>query len=48
MEENLAAVIGSPINHSLSPKLYNYWLKKYKISGKYTSYDIKITLIVNS
>jgi shikimate dehydrogenase len=41
MEENHAAVIGSPINHSLSPKLYNYWLKKYKILGKYTSYDVK-------
>ena len=21
-------VIGNPINHSLSPKLHNYWLKK--------------------
>ena len=24
-------VIGNPIDHSLSPKLHNYWIKKYKI-----------------
>ena len=23
-------VIGNPIDHSLSPKLHNYWIKKYK------------------
>ncbi len=23
-------VIGRPINHSLSPLIHNYWLKKYK------------------
>ena len=28
-------VIGNPIEHSLSPKLHNYWLKKYKIDGVY-------------
>jgi len=28
-------VIGNPINHSLSPKLHNYWLKKYNIKGTY-------------
>ena len=26
-------VIGNPIEHSLSPKLHNYWLKKNKIVG---------------
>lgn len=28
-------VIGNPINHSLSPDLHNYWLKKNKIQGTY-------------
>ena len=28
-------VIGNPIDHSLSPKLHNYWLKKYNIDGIY-------------
>ena len=28
-------VIGNPIDHSLSPKLHNYWIKKNKIDGIY-------------
>ena len=28
-------VIGKPINHSLSPDLHNYWIKKYKIDALY-------------
>jgi shikimate dehydrogenase len=28
-------VIGNPIGHSLSPKLHNYWLKKYNIVANY-------------
>ncbi len=28
-------VIGNPINHSLSPKLHNYWLKENNISAVY-------------
>ena len=28
-------VIGNPINHSLSPKLHNYWLKKKNINAVY-------------
>ena len=28
-------VIGNPIAHSLSPKLHNYWIKKYKIDAVY-------------
>ena len=28
-------VIGNPIDHSLSPKLHNYWLKENKIQAIY-------------
>ena len=28
-------VIGSPIDHSLSPKIHNYWFNKYKIKAFY-------------
>ena len=28
-------VIGNPIDHSLSPKLHNYWIKKKKIDAIY-------------
>ena len=28
-------VIGNPIDHSLSPKLHNFWLKKNKINAIY-------------
>ena len=28
-------VIGKPIDHSLSPLLHNYWIKKYKIEALY-------------
>lgn len=36
----LAAVIGSPIAHSRSPKLHNFWLNRYGISGHYIPMDI--------
>ena len=28
-------VIGNPIQHSLSPDLHNYWIKKNKIRASY-------------
>ena len=28
-------VIGNPIEHSLSPKLHNYWIKKNNIEAFY-------------
>ena len=28
-------VIGNPIDHTLSPKLHNYWIKKQKIDAEY-------------
>lgn len=36
----LAGVIGSPIAHSRSPLLHNYWLKRYGIKGHYVPLDI--------
>ena len=34
-------IIGDPISHSLSPKLHNYWFKKYKVDAKYSLLPIK-------
>ena len=28
-------IIGNPVEHSLSPKIHNYWLKKNNIDGTY-------------
>lgn len=36
----LAGVIGSPIAHSLSPRLHGYWLSRYGIKGHYIPMDI--------
>ena len=33
-------VIGNPIEHSLSPKLHNYWIKKNNIKGNYEKLKI--------
>ena len=35
-------VIGNPIKHSLSPIIFNYWFKKYKISKTYKKKSIEI------
>ena len=32
-------IIGSPIKHSLSPILHNYWFKKYDIDASYSIID---------
>jgi len=34
-------VIGNPIEHSLSPKLHNYWIKKNNIQAVYDKKQIK-------
>jgi shikimate dehydrogenase len=34
-------VIGNPIDHSLSPKLHNYWIKKNKINAVYEKQKLK-------
>ena len=33
-------VIGNPIEHSLSPKLHNYWIKKNNINAVYNKKKI--------
>ena len=33
-------VLGSPLSHSKSPKLHNYWFKKYKLKNIYKKYEI--------
>jgi len=43
MSENiipLAGVIGSPVAHSMSPRLHAHWLKRYGIAGHYIPMDI--------
>lgn len=35
-----ACVIGSPISHSLSPRLHSYWIKKTNIKGSYGAREI--------
>jgi len=36
-----ACVIGWPIEHSRSPLIHNYWLKRYGIDGSYTKEAVK-------
>ena len=36
----LAGVIGSPVAHSKSPRLHNYWLTTYGIRGYYVPMDV--------
>jgi shikimate dehydrogenase len=43
-----AAVIGDPITHSLSPKIHQYWLKKYQIDGTYLPIKITKENLINS
>ena len=40
-------VIGNPIEHSLSPKLHNYWIKKNNINAIYEKKLIKVNEIRN-
>ncbi|MFN3643151.1 MAG: shikimate dehydrogenase [Gemmobacter sp.] len=36
----LAAVVGSPVAHSLSPRLHGYWLRRHGIAGHYIPMDV--------
>ena len=40
-------VIGNPINHSLSPKLQNYWLEQNNIKAVYDKIKLKDNEIKN-
>ena len=37
----LSGVMGDPVMHSRSPKLHNYWLGKYGLTGTYVPLAIK-------
>ena len=37
---NKYLILGNPLNHSLSPKLHNYWLKENNISAVYEKKEI--------
>ena len=41
-------VIGNPIDHSLSPKLHNYWIKKNKIEASYDKKIYSVSLGIQS
>jgi shikimate dehydrogenase len=36
-------VIGNPIDHSLSPKIHNFWLKKHNISAVYEKEKLELS-----
>ena len=40
MKKKSFAIIGNPIQHSLSPVLHNYWFNKYKIEANYSSLEV--------
>lgn len=37
----MAGVVGWPVEHSLSPRLHNYWLEQYVIDGAYVPLPVK-------
>ena len=41
-------VIGNPIEHSLSPKLHNYWIKKNNINAIYEKQKVENNRLENS
>ncbi|MCY4302032.1 MAG: shikimate dehydrogenase [Aestuariivita sp.] len=36
----LLAVLGTPIDHSASPRIYNYWIRKYNKDGVYVPLNV--------
>ena len=41
MSKKRVGVIGTPISHTLSPRIHNYWMKKYGIEGNYEAIEVK-------
>lgn len=37
-----ACVMGWPVEHSLSPKIQNYWLNRYDVQGSYTAMPVTL------
>ncbi|OLL52883.1 shikimate dehydrogenase [Bartonella henselae] len=35
-----AFVVGTPIHHSKSPKIHNFWLKQYDLQGEYLAQEV--------
>ena len=35
-------VIGNPVEHSLSPKLHNYWFNSYNLNGIYGKLEASV------
>ncbi len=46
-EKQLYAVLGYPISHSLSPKIHQFWLKKYQIDATYLSLPVPKTYLAD-
>ena len=40
-------VIGNPIDHTLSPKLHNYWIKKNNIEAIYEKQKLEHNKLEN-
>ena len=40
-------VIGNPINHSLSPKLHNFWIKQNRIDAIYDKAKLNLDQVEN-
>ena len=36
-----ACIIGWPVDHSRSPMIHGYWLKKYRIDGSYVKQPVR-------
>ena len=41
MKKAKAYVVGTSVSKSLSPRIFNYWFKKYKINAEYHYKEIK-------
>ena len=41
MTQKKAYVVGNNTHKSLSPKIFNYWLNKYKVDGEYGYIEVK-------
>lgn len=42
----IAAIIGNPVGHSLSPMIHRYWLDQYSIDGAYVPFKVESADVV--